>query len=135
MALHIRYQLLSMIQLAELAHSLRAQINNLKLSSLNDTHRISNTLARLNTPNVLLMTLGKHDMPCVHHLISAACRHGDSVHAILKHLGKDVKMVYKPRGYTQDDLEIADLIYCLGGKQLLVALNCHLGLLSCCLLI
>ncbi|EIW77725.1 hypothetical protein CONPUDRAFT_21885, partial [Coniophora puteana RWD-64-598 SS2] len=108
---HTRYQLLSMLQLGSLARSLRAQINDLKLNSLNNTRRIGNTLARLDTFNVLLMALAKHDVPRVHQLISAARRHGDSLHTILNRVGEAIKTVYRPRGYAKEDLEMANLIY------------------------
>ncbi|EIW76023.1 hypothetical protein CONPUDRAFT_77042 [Coniophora puteana RWD-64-598 SS2] len=100
------------------------QINLLKLDALNLSCCIGTMLICLDTFNTLLMGLAKHDMSHMQQLlISTAHHHGDSVHTVLNCVGKTIKIVYKLCGYTQDSLEIVNLIYLLGGNQLLVACN------------
>ncbi|KAG2143675.1 hypothetical protein DEU56DRAFT_870487 [Suillus clintonianus] len=61
---------------------------------------------------------------------SLAASNVDSIREIVNKLEDALEGVYCPRGYGADDLDIATLVYRLGGRQLLFALNKTLGLPS-----
>ncbi|KIK32160.1 hypothetical protein CY34DRAFT_111077, partial [Suillus luteus UH-Slu-Lm8-n1] len=57
-------------------------------------------------------------------------RNGASIREIVNKLEDALEGVYRPQGYSADDLDIATLVFRLGGHQLLFALNHKLGLPS-----
>ncbi|KAG2344265.1 hypothetical protein BDR05DRAFT_975625 [Suillus weaverae] len=76
------------------------------------------------------MAISENDIPRLQQVINVALRDGTSIHKIVNKLEDALKGVYCPRGYGADDLDIATLVYRLGGRQLLFALNKTLGLPS-----
>lgn len=57
-------------------------------------------------------------------------RNGASIREIVNKLEDALEGVYRPQGYSADDLDIATLVFRLGGRQLLFALNHKLSLPS-----
>lgn len=76
------------------------------------------------------MAISHDDIPCIHQIINVALRNGASVRAVVNKLEDALEGVYHPRGYGADDLDMATLIFRLGGRQLLFALNQKLSLPS-----
>ncbi|KAG2131407.1 uncharacterized protein EDB93DRAFT_1243134 [Suillus bovinus] len=88
------------------------------------------SLTQLDDYNQLLMAISEKDIPYIHQIIDIALRHGSSVQEVVNKLEDALEGAYTPRGYGADDLNIATLVFRLGGRQLLFALNQSLGLPS-----
>ncbi|KAG1858796.1 hypothetical protein DFJ58DRAFT_840379 [Suillus subalutaceus] len=56
-------------------------------------------------------------------IVNVALRNGASIHAVVNKLEDALEGVYHPQGYDASDLDIAMLVYRLGGHQLLFALS------------
>jgi hypothetical protein len=102
----------------------------MKLQGLNDAQKIAHTLTRLDEYRSLVMAMSENDVPRVQHILSVALKKGSSVRQILTTLEDAIAGTYHPRGYSGDDLDLATLVYRLGGRQLMYALNHRLGLPS-----
>jgi hypothetical protein len=88
------------------------------------------SLTQLDDYNHLLMAISEKDIPRIHQIIDVALRHGSSVWEVVNKLEDALKGAYTPRCYGANDLDIATIIFRLGGRQLLFALNQSLGLPS-----
>ncbi|KAG2159477.1 uncharacterized protein EDB93DRAFT_1237586 [Suillus bovinus] len=80
------------------------------------------------------MAISEHDIPRLQQIIHVALGNGASVWEIINKLEDALEGAYHPRGYGADDLDIATLVYRLGGCQLLFALNQKLSIQSLCTL-
>lgn len=87
-------------------------------------------LTQLDDFNRLLMAISHNDIPRIHQIVNVALRNGASVREVVNKLEDALEGVYRPRGYGADDLDMATLIFRLGGRQLLFALNQKLCLPS-----
>ncbi|KAG1725128.1 hypothetical protein EDB19DRAFT_1897825 [Suillus lakei] len=76
------------------------------------------------------MAISEQDIPRLRQIINVALRNGAGVQEIVNKLKDALEGVYRPRGYGASDLDIATLVFRLGGRQLLFALNQSLGLPS-----
>jgi hypothetical protein len=76
------------------------------------------------------MVISKHDIPRLQQVIKIVLDNGASIHEVINKLEDALKGVYRPRGFSSSDIDIATLVYCLGGCQLLYALNHHVGIPS-----
>ncbi|KAG2136159.1 hypothetical protein BD769DRAFT_1709636 [Suillus cothurnatus] len=92
------------------------QIKQLKLQYMS-------VLMQLDNYNHLLMAVSKRDIPHLQQIINIALCNGASIHQIVNKLEDALGGAYYPWGYDATDLDIATLIYRLGGRQLLFALN------------
>ncbi|KAG2030716.1 hypothetical protein BDR03DRAFT_986894 [Suillus americanus] len=63
-------------------------------------------------------------------IVNIALRNGASICEIINKLEDALEGAYNPRGYGAEDLDIATLVFRLGGHKLLFALNHKLGLPS-----
>lgn len=88
------------------------------------------SLTQLDDYNRLLMAISEKDIPRIHQIVDVALRHGSSVREVVNKLEDALEGAYTPRGYGADDLDIATLVFRLGGRQLLFALHQSLGLPS-----
>lgn len=80
------------------------------------------------------MAISKGDIPRLQQIINVAMRNGASIREVVNKLEDALEGAYSPRGYGAEDLDIATLVFRLGGRQLLFALNHKLGLPSLCTL-
>jgi len=87
-------------------------------------------LTQLDNYHRLLMAISEQDIPWLWQIINVALRNGASVREIVNKLKDALEGAYCPRGYGANDLDIATLVFRLGGHQLLFALNQCLGLPS-----
>ncbi|KAG1882382.1 hypothetical protein F4604DRAFT_1879480 [Suillus subluteus] len=76
------------------------------------------------------MAVSQNDIPHLQQIINVALGNGASVREVVNKIKDAIEGIYRPRGYDASDLDIATLIYRLGGRQLLFALNHKLGIPS-----
>jgi hypothetical protein len=88
------------------------------------------SLTQLDDYNRLLMAISEHDIPRLQQVIKIALDNGASIREVVNKLEDALEGVYSPRGYSSCDIDIATLVYRLGGRQLLYALNHHVGVPS-----
>jgi hypothetical protein len=74
------------------------------------------------------MAISEGNIPRLQQIISVALRNGASIREVVNKLEDALEGAYNPRGYGAEDLDIATLVFRLGGHQLLFALNHKLGL-------
>jgi hypothetical protein len=142
---HTNYKFLGLAHMQDIARTYANQLNDLKLQvsrvqfshvltnsiqGLNDSRKYISTLTQLDDYHRLLMAVSENDIPRLQQIINVALRHGTSVREIVNKLEDALEGAYCPRGYGADDLDIATLVYRLGGRQLLFALNHKLSLPS-----
>ncbi|KAG2336359.1 hypothetical protein BDR05DRAFT_896821, partial [Suillus weaverae] len=88
------------------------------------------SLTQLDDYSCLLMAISEHDIPRLQQVIKIALDNGASIREVVNKLEDALEGVYRPRGYGSCDIDIAMLVYRLGGCQLLYALNHHVGVPS-----
>lgn len=88
------------------------------------------SLTQLDDYSRLLMVISENDVPHLQQVIKIAIDNGASVQEVVNKLEDAIEGVYRPRGYGSSDIDIATLVYCLEGRQLLYALNHKLGIPS-----
>jgi hypothetical protein len=71
-----------------------------------------------------------HDVPRLQSLISTAVRSGAGINAITRKIESAFAGLYIPKSFSQAEMDLAQLILRLGGRQLLYALSHSLGLPS-----
>jgi hypothetical protein len=87
-------------------------------------------LTQLDDYNWLLMAVSKWDIPCLQQIINVALCNGASIHQVVNKLEDALEGAYHPWGYDANDLDIATLVYRLGGCQLLFVLSQKLAIPS-----
>ncbi|KAG1743139.1 hypothetical protein EDB19DRAFT_1633376 [Suillus lakei] len=81
------------------------------------------TLTQLDDYNHLMMAISENNIPRIHQVINIALCNGASIREVVNKLEDALEGVYQPCGYGANDLDIATLVFRLGGRQLLFALN------------
>ncbi|KAG1855137.1 hypothetical protein C8R48DRAFT_749469 [Suillus tomentosus] len=76
------------------------------------------------------MAISENDVPRLQQVIKIAMDNGASVREVVNKLEDAIEGVYRPWGYGSSDIDIATLVYHLGGRQLLYMLNHKLGIPS-----
>ncbi|KAG2029090.1 hypothetical protein BDR03DRAFT_1051571, partial [Suillus americanus] len=127
---HTSYKFLGLGHMQDIVKTYADQIKQLKLQELNHSRKYMCSLTQLDNYNCLLMAISEKDIPCIHQIVDVALCHGSSVREVVNKLKDALEGAYTPRGYGTDDLDITTLIFRLGGRQLLFALNQSLGLPS-----
>ncbi|KAI6003279.1 hypothetical protein F5J12DRAFT_893920 [Pisolithus orientalis] len=98
--------------------------------TLNDGHTIAHKLSTIKSHSALVMALSQSDLPWLRQFLSTLLKNGAGINAILHKIEEAIEHGYKPHNYTKDAYDLALLVYCLGGANLLYALNQHLALPS-----
>ncbi|KAG1721992.1 hypothetical protein EDD22DRAFT_983034 [Suillus occidentalis] len=111
---HTNYRYLGLAHMQDLAKGYADQTRQLRLQGLNDSQKFMHTLTQLDDYQRLVMAISEKDIPRLHQIVNVALRNGAS--------------------YGASDLDIATLVFRLGGSQLLFTLNHSLGLPSICTL-
>ncbi|KAG1772528.1 hypothetical protein EV702DRAFT_1048648 [Suillus placidus] len=127
---HTNYKYLGLANMQDIAQSYADQARQLKLQGLNASREYISALSRLDDYHRLLMAISEHDIPRLQQIVSVALGNGASVREIINKLEDALEGAYCPQGYGADDLDIATLVYRLGGRQLLFALNQKLSIPS-----
>ncbi|KAG1782210.1 hypothetical protein EV702DRAFT_1240022 [Suillus placidus] len=128
--LHTNYRFLGLSHMQALAKGYADQTRQLKLQGLNESRQHMSMLTQLDDYHRLLMAISEQDIPRLWQIINVAMHNGASVQEIVNKLEDALEGAYRPRGYGASDLDIATLVFHLGGRQLLFALNQSLGLPS-----
>ncbi|KAF8835723.1 hypothetical protein BDN67DRAFT_1015278 [Paxillus ammoniavirescens] len=76
------------------------------------------------------MALSQSDAPWLRHILQTLHKNGASIHMILRCIEDTVANGYKLHSYNKDECDLSILIYCIGGVNLLSALNQRLCLPS-----
>jgi hypothetical protein len=79
----------------------------------------------LDTTHKIMLYLSQNRIPRVHQLLAVALRAGRSMGEIMQRCAAAVAGTYSPKGYTQEDYDLAVLAWRLGGSRLLHALGKH----------
>ena len=74
--------------------------------------------------------MSQTDVPWFQHLLQVQIKNGAGVNTIICHVEEAIEQGYKPRGYSNDAYDLALLIYCIGGANLLYALNQQMSIPS-----
>ncbi|KAG1738230.1 hypothetical protein EDB19DRAFT_1983776 [Suillus lakei] len=127
---HTNYRFLGLAHMQDLTKGYANQTRQLRLQGLNESRQYMSTLTQLDDYSRLLMAISEQDIPWLQQIINIALRNGAGVWEIVNKLEDALEGVYRPRGYGASDLDIATLVFRLGGHQLLFALNQSLGLPS-----
>ncbi|KIK75668.1 hypothetical protein PAXRUDRAFT_36970 [Paxillus rubicundulus Ve08.2h10] len=94
------------------------------MSLINGSSRtIGRTLNTLDTHSALMMALSQSDAPWLRHILQTLHNNGASIRTILRHIEDAVANSYKPHSYNEDERDLSILIYCVGGVNVLSALN------------
>jgi hypothetical protein len=72
-------------------------------------------LTQLDDYNHLLVAISEQDIPRLQQIINVALCNGASICQIINKLEDALEGVYHPQGYDANDLDIATLVYRLGG--------------------
>ncbi|KAG1837324.1 hypothetical protein DFJ58DRAFT_148198 [Suillus subalutaceus] len=120
---HTNHRFLGLAHMQDLAKGYADQTRQLKLQHMS-------MLTQLDDYHHLLMATSEQDVPRLRQIINVALRNGASVREIVNKLEDALEGAYRPRGYGASNLDIATLVFRLGGRQLLFALNQSLGLPS-----
>lgn len=92
------------------------------IQSLNDGRKIRRLLSELEDHSSLVMALSQSDIPWLRNLLQTALKNGASIRTILRAIEDALERGYRPRGHSQDTLDLSLLILRLGGRNLLYAL-------------
>ena len=74
------------------------------------------------------MALSQCDAPWLQHILHTLLKNGASIHMILRRIEDAIMSGYHPHSYNQSDIDLALLVYHIGGANLLMALNQRLCL-------
>jgi hypothetical protein len=80
------------------------------------------------------MAAANHDVPRLQSLISTAVQSGAGINAITRKIESTFAGLYIPKSFSQAEMDLAQLVLRLGGRQLLYALSHSLGLPSLCMI-
>lgn len=72
----------------------------------------------------------QNDAPWLQHILNILLKNGAGIPTILCHIEDAITTGYNPHGYNQNKIDLAVLIYRVGGGNLLTALNQCLCLLA-----
>ncbi|KAJ6626243.1 hypothetical protein B0H10DRAFT_1942079 [Mycena sp. CBHHK59/15] len=100
-------------------------LNTLKLKNLNLLDSLSRARERLEEFTDVIEFIGKnaHAIPALHRLLANTAEYGWSAKRILEHCKLAVDGKYTARNYTQYEIDLAILLYELGGGGAVYAMN------------
>ncbi|KAG1873360.1 hypothetical protein C8R48DRAFT_594070 [Suillus tomentosus] len=97
---------------------MHTKISHSTIQSLNDGCNIRRLSSELEDHSLLVMALSQSDIPGLRNLLQTALKNGANIRAILQTIEDTLERGYRPRGYSQDTLDLSLLILCLGGRNL-----------------
>ncbi|RDB26720.1 hypothetical protein Hypma_005418 [Hypsizygus marmoreus] len=127
---HTNHRFLNPLQLRGLICDREAEINRLKLYSLNLARKLGNTVRRLADSRRLLMSIAENDIPRIKNILQAGLRSGSSVRRLISKVEDSLEGLYNPRGFGSRAFDMAVMTYRMGGRKLLFSLSRGLGLPS-----
>ncbi|KAK7012371.1 hypothetical protein R3P38DRAFT_3019043 [Favolaschia claudopus] len=124
------YKFLSHDQLRNLLVERNEELNKLKLESLNLGRRLATFARKMDDFERLLVAIAENDVPRIHTIIETALRNGASIRTITNKIYDAFEGLLSTKGFTDFEKDLGILIYRLGGRSLLYAMNKALNLPS-----
>jgi len=109
------FQWLTLAEATELLHQKNAQINQLKLSSLNLARSLLSRASHLDAHKRFLMAVGEGNVKGIHRLVSVSRKAGESIYTILDKCNRAVHNLYHPKSYQEQEFQQLFLLHKLGG--------------------
>lgn len=100
------------------------------LKTLNLSHSVAVAARKAMDYKRFAMAVAENDFAQLSTLVQTALRNGASISTITTQIEQAFRGVYHPRAVTDRALDISTLIYRIGGRPLLYALNHAVGLPS-----
>ncbi|KAJ7429781.1 hypothetical protein B0H11DRAFT_2257746 [Mycena galericulata] len=117
-------------KLRELLMERNEELNKLKLECLNLGRRLSTFARKMDDFERLIMAIANNDVPRIHAIIETAMRNGASVRTMANRIYDAFEGLHHTKGFTDFERDLGILIYRLGGRSLLYAMNHALNLPS-----
>jgi hypothetical protein len=102
----------------------------LKLKLFNQTSALNRLLSVQSTHKRLIQLLSENNVPRLRQILDQKLKAGASIAVVLRDVEKAIMGQYHPKGYTETDLDLAELALILGGPRMLYALNQECGFAS-----
>ena len=93
------------------------QVQNLKLLHLNDSRKLIGKVAALEDHKQWVMAVASGRVDRVVALTRAVLSHGGSIHTLVTQYERAAEKVYRPKGYTQDEILKSLALLRLGGVR------------------
>ncbi|KAK6971541.1 hypothetical protein R3P38DRAFT_3413219 [Favolaschia claudopus] len=106
------------------------ELNKVKLQTLTLGRRLASFARKLDDFDRLLVAIAENDVPRIHTIIETARRNGASVRTIVNIITEAAAGLRHTKGFTAFEKDLGILIYRLGGRSLLYAMNHALNLPS-----
>ncbi|KAJ7759828.1 hypothetical protein B0H14DRAFT_2634356 [Mycena olivaceomarginata] len=121
---HIRnHENLSSDQLRGKVTAVQDQVNTLKLKNLDLEDSLTRARARFSEWKAVFQFIGQNSIPALHRLLANAEKEGWSAVKILEQSQLAKAGKYTARNYTQYEIDLAILLYELGGAGAVYAMN------------
>ncbi|KAK7007144.1 hypothetical protein R3P38DRAFT_3403891 [Favolaschia claudopus] len=127
----LNHKYLSWLQIRKLLSDRTEEARKWRLKSLNSARNFATAVRRLADYGRFMEAIVENNLPRLHQLISVGFRRGSSPNALVRMIQSALEGIYQPRPVLDSrTLDIALLIFRLGGRKLLYAVNHGLGLPS-----
>ncbi|KAG9083015.1 hypothetical protein FS749_006369 [Ceratobasidium sp. UAMH 11750] len=110
-------QYLSVTMLLELLGQKTSQIDTMRVQNLAQARKIATLVRNLDDYKRLTMAIGSGRVERVNALVSVALRNGSAVRGIIDLYERAASGLYKPHGYTQEEMLRTFLLLKLGGTR------------------
>ncbi|KAJ8456665.1 hypothetical protein ONZ45_g18629 [Pleurotus djamor] len=124
------YRYYSFEQFCNLARSKNEQLNKLKLQHLNLSRKLGALGQKLDDHRLIMSIIAEKDIPGLQRLINVALKQNRSPSEIIRRLKRARDGLYRVKGFTIQDIDIATMGLLAGGPKLAYALAHALGLPS-----
>lgn len=112
-------ELLNFNQLNEKYHKYYEKYNSSKLNSLHKDFQILNYRHKITLYQQFVILLSTNDVPRIKSLLVSCARQHSSIGAIINKVNLDIKNEYNAKKWTQDEIDLAELVLRIGGPSLL----------------
>ncbi|KAJ7900451.1 hypothetical protein B0H13DRAFT_2517977 [Mycena leptocephala] len=127
----INHRYLSWSQIRSLLADRTEEVRRWRLKSLNSARNFATAVRKIADYKRFMDAVAEMDIPRLRQLVSVGLRRGSSPAAIIRMMQSALEGVYRPRPILDSrTLDIALMVYRLGSRKLLYAVNHGLGLPS-----
>ncbi|KAF7334758.1 hypothetical protein MSAN_02374300 [Mycena sanguinolenta] len=127
----VNHRYLSWNQIRQLLADRTEELRKWRLKSLNQARNFATAVRKLADYKRFMEAVAEMNIPRLQQLVSVGIRRGSSPLAIIRMMQSALEGVYRPRPVLDSrTLDIALMVYRLGGRKLLYAVNHGLGLPS-----
>ncbi|KAK6995668.1 hypothetical protein R3P38DRAFT_2567181 [Favolaschia claudopus] len=127
----ITHRYLSWAQIRDLLADRTEEVRKWRLKSLNSARNFATAVRRLADYGRFMEAIVENNIPRLQQPVSVGIRRGSSPNALIRTIQSALEGVYQPRPVLDSrTLDIALLVFRLGGRKLLYAVNHGLGLPS-----